>query len=58
VQAEIDAAAFHANGLDCEETAFVLDYFDRVQNPRIMTEDYFDRVLAVYDELAEEEPIP
>ncbi|MBP1986601.1 Eco57I restriction-modification methylase domain-containing protein [Halolamina salifodinae] len=52
VQAELDAAAFHAYGLDREQTAFVLDDFHRVQNPRLMDEDYFDMVLEKYDELA------
>lgn len=52
LQAEIDAAAFHAYGLNREETKFVLDDFHRVQNPRTMTDEYFDLVLAKYDELA------
>ena len=51
LQAEIDAAAFHAYGLGREETAFVLDDFHRVQNPRLMDEDYFDTVLEKYDDL-------
>jgi len=53
VQAELDAAAFHAYGLDRDQTAFVLDDFHRVQSPRIMDEAYFDMVLHKYDELAE-----
>jgi len=52
VQAEMDAAAFHAYGLDREQTAFVLGDFHRVQNPRIMDEEYFQMVLEQYDELA------
>jgi hypothetical protein len=52
VQAELDAAAFHAYGLDREQTAFVLDDFHRVQNPRLMDEDYFEMVLEKYDNLA------
>jgi hypothetical protein len=52
IQAELDAAAFHAYGLDREQTAFVLDDFHRVQNPRVMDEDYFDMVLEKYDDLA------
>lgn len=52
LQAEIDAVAFHAYGLDREQTAFVLDDFHRVQNPRIMDEDYFDMVLEKYIDLA------
>ncbi|HET7325396.1 MAG TPA: DNA methyltransferase [Halococcus sp.] len=53
LQAEIDAAAFHAYGLDREETQFVLDDFHRVRSPRLMTEDYFDLVSEKYDDLAE-----
>jgi hypothetical protein len=52
VQAELDAAAFHAYGLDREQTSFVLDDFHRVQNPRLMDEDYFEMVLEKYDDLA------
>ncbi len=56
LQAEIDAAAFHAYGLDREDTKFVLDDFHRVENPRLMDEAYFALVLEKYDELAEEGP--
>ncbi|MDB2269521.1 type II restriction endonuclease subunit M [Halorubrum ezzemoulense] len=56
VQAEIDAAAFHAYGLERDDAAFVLDDFHRVSNPRVMTEEYFDAVLEKYGELAEEGP--
>jgi hypothetical protein len=49
VQAELDAAAFHAYGLNRDQTAFVLDDFHRVQNPRLMDEEYFDTVLEKYD---------
>jgi hypothetical protein len=52
--AEVDAAAFHAYGLNREETQFVLDDFHRVQNPRLMTEDYFDLVSEKYDDLGAE----
>ncbi|WP_224214598.1 Eco57I restriction-modification methylase domain-containing protein [Natrinema longum] len=52
VQAELDAAAFHAYGLDRDQTEFVLDDFHRVQNPRLMDEDYFETVLEKYDELS------
>ena len=58
LQAEIDAAAFHAYGLDRVQTKFVLDDFHRVQNPRVMNEDYFESVLEFYDELAESGPRP
>ncbi len=51
VQAELDAAAFHAYGLAREQTKFVLDDFHQVQNPRRMTDEYFDLVLEKYDEL-------
>lgn len=53
LQAEIDAAAFHAYGLDRDETAFVLDDFHQVQNPRLLTDDYFELVLEKYDAVAE-----
>lgn len=51
LHAEIDAAAFHAYGLDRGETEFVLDDFYQVQNPRMMTDEYLDLVLEKYDEL-------
>jgi hypothetical protein len=57
LQAEIDAAAFHAYGLDREETEFVLNDFHRVGNPRAMTEDYFNSVLEYYTKLAETGPM-
>jgi hypothetical protein len=56
LQAEIDAAAFHAYGLDREETRFMLNDFHRVQTPRIMDEAYFSAVFEKYDELAETGP--
>mgnify|MGYP006926878148 CR=1 FL=1 len=56
LQAEIDAAAFHAYGLARGDTAFVLDDFHRVENPRLMDEAYFEMVLEKYDELAGEGP--
>jgi type I restriction-modification system DNA methylase subunit len=52
IQAELDAGAFHAYGLDREQTEFVLDDFYQVQNPRRMTDEYFDLVLEKYDEFA------
>lgn len=58
LQAEIDAAAFHAYGLDRRDTEFMLDDFHRVRDPRIMTEEYFDLVFEKYDELAETGPHP
>jgi hypothetical protein len=56
LQAEIDAATFHAYGLEHRDVKFVLDDFHRVSNPRIMTEDYFDRVFEKFDVLADEGP--
>lgn len=56
LQAEIDAAAFHAYGLDQPDTKFVLDDFHRVENPRLMDESYFDMVLEKYEDLASEGP--
>jgi len=53
LQAELDAAAFHAYGLDQEQTEFVLNDFHQVRDPRRMTDDYFEMVLEKYDELAE-----
>lgn len=52
LQAELDAAAFHAYGLGREQTKFVLDDFHQVQNPRLMDDDYFETVLEKYDSLA------
>lgn len=56
LQAEIDAASFHAYGLNREDTQFVLDDFHRVNNPRRMTDEYFELVLEKYDELDETGP--
>jgi hypothetical protein len=53
IQAELDAASFHAYGLDREQTAFILDDFHQVRDPRQMTDEYFDLVLEKYDELTE-----
>jgi hypothetical protein len=52
LQAELDAAAFHAYGLDREQTAFVLEDFHRVRSSRRMTDEYFESVLEKYDELS------
>jgi hypothetical protein len=51
LQAEIDAAAFHAYGLNPKETKFVLDDFYQVDDPRMMSEDYFGLVLEKYVQL-------
>ena len=53
VQAELDAAAFHAYDLDRDQTAFVLEDFHRVRSPRIMDEAYFETVLEKYDGLTD-----
>jgi hypothetical protein len=53
IQAELDAGAFHAYGLDRDQTEFILDDFYQVQNPRRMTDEYFELVLEKYDELAD-----
>lgn len=54
LQVQIDAAAFHAYGLGQEETAFVLDDSHQVQNPRLITDDYFELVLEKYEALADQ----
>jgi hypothetical protein len=56
VQAEIDAASFHAYGLNRRDVEFILDDFHRVSNPRTMTEEYFDMVFEKYDQLNQEGP--
>ncbi|TKX87623.1 hypothetical protein EXE43_02160 [Halorubrum sp. SS5] len=53
LQAELDAGAFHAYGLDRDQAAFILDDFHTVQNPRRMTDEYLSMVLDKYDELAD-----
>ncbi|MCQ4335003.1 type II restriction endonuclease subunit M [Natronomonas sp. F2-12] len=58
LQAEIDAAAFHAYGLNREDVDFILNDFHRVQNPRVMTEEYFEMVSERYDLLEQEGPKP
>lgn len=56
LQAEIDAAAFQAYGLERRDVEFVLDDFHRVENPRLMDEEYFDMVFEKFDMLAKEGP--
>ena len=41
-----------AYDLDRDQTAFVLEDFHRVRNPRLMDEAYFEMVLGKYDHLA------
>ncbi len=57
LQAEVDAAAFHAYGLERQEVKFVLDDFHRVNNPRMMDEEYFDLVFEKFDYLCQEGPL-
>ena len=54
VQAELDAAALHAYGLGESEVKFVLEDFNRVKQPRMMDENYFDLVLDNYQSLRTE----
>ena len=58
LQAEIDAGALHAYGLNRRDAEFILNDFHRVSNPRIMTEEYFDLVFEKYDLLEETGPRP
>jgi hypothetical protein len=51
VQAELDAGAFHAYGLDQEQVRFILDDFYQVNSPRRMTNEYLEFVLKKYDEV-------
>jgi hypothetical protein len=51
VQSELDAAAFHAYGLTHKEIKFVLRDFYKVENPRMMNEEYFESVLENYEYL-------
>jgi len=51
LQAEIDAAAMHAYGLDQEEVEFLLNDFNRVSDPRIMTDEYFGKVQQKFEML-------
>jgi len=57
LRAEIDAAAFHAYGLERRDVEFVLDDFHRVENPRLMTEEYFDMVFEKFDLLEDKGPM-
>jgi hypothetical protein len=51
VQSELDAAAFHACGLEQSEVKFVLSDFKKVRDPRTMDEDYFELVVNKYQSL-------
>lgn len=54
LQAEIDAAMFHAYGFDQGETEFILEDFHKVQTPRVMTDQYFELVFEKYEEMTEQ----
>lgn len=58
LQAEIDAAAMHAYGLNKKDAQFILDDFHQVSNPRLMTEQYFDMVFEKFNLLKQEGPNP
>jgi len=58
LQAEIDAAALHAYGLNNRDAEFILNDFHRVSDPRVMTEEYFDIVLDNYALLEQTGPQP
>ncbi|MFC7074336.1 Eco57I restriction-modification methylase domain-containing protein [Halovenus rubra] len=58
LQAEIDAAAFHAYGMNEEETKFILSDFYQVDSPKLMDDPYFDLVFEKYSDLDEEGPYP
>lgn len=55
-QAELDAAVFHAYGIDEQEVAFILDDFHQVENPDVMDDAYFEMVLEDYRELTDDQP--
>lgn len=52
LRVQIDAAVFHAYGLDREEVSHILSDFQRVRSAKLMTEEYFRRVLQMYDAIA------
>ncbi|QIO25287.1 hypothetical protein [Haloarcula sp. JP-L23] len=58
LQAEIDAAAFHAYGMNEKETEFILNDFYQVDDPKLMDDAYFDLVFEKYTALDEEGPYP
>jgi hypothetical protein len=57
LRAEIDAASFHAYGLEPNEVEFILQDFHRVSDPRLMDEKYFDMVYEKFEELEEKGPL-
>jgi type I restriction-modification system DNA methylase subunit len=56
VQAEMDAAAFCAYGLDRGDVEFILEDFHKVQNPRMMDGEYFEMVLEKFELLNQKAP--
>lgn len=58
LQAEVDAAVFHAYGLERRDVKFILDDFHRVQNPKLMDQEYFDLIFEKYEFLDREGPLP
>jgi hypothetical protein len=52
IQAEIDAAAMHAYGLEKPEVEHLIENFHQVKTPRLMDGEYFELVLTNYDKLA------
>lgn len=51
LRAEIDAAAFSVYGLSDDEAEYLVNDFYRTDDPTLMTDDYFDSVLAKYREI-------
>jgi len=49
LQAEIDAAVFHAYGFEGADVKFILNDFHRVSSPRVMTDEYFHIVFEKFD---------
>jgi cyanate lyase len=56
LQAEIDAAAMHAYGLNQDDVEFLLNDFNRVSDPRIMTDEYFEKVQRKFEILEQKGP--
>lgn len=56
LQAEIDAAAMHAYGLNRSDVQFILDDFYQVSDARLITDEYFDVVFEKFDLLEQEGP--
>lgn len=53
IQAEIDAAAMHAYGLEKPEVEHLIENFHQVKTPRLMDDEYFEMVLSNYKKLAD-----